>query len=95
MRFRSKILRVELAADEYFRTLAQQVAAGADESHPRVRLFLNDRPLDPYDTLKTVPVAITDFIGTHHHNWNHLLPRRFLADRFRFHRRIPSSVIQS
>jgi len=62
VRFCSDITRIELARGQYFKEIIQELAKKAGVEPTNITLYLNDKLLDPYDSLKTIPIGIADII---------------------------------
>jgi len=62
VRFCSNITRIELTRGQYFKEIIQQLALKANVEPTNIALYLNDKLLDPYDSLKTIPIGIADII---------------------------------
>jgi len=62
VRFCSDVTRIKLTRVQYFKEIIQELARKARVEPTNIRLYLNDKPLDPYDSLKTVSIGIADII---------------------------------
>lgn len=48
---------------DYFKVISQKLAQSTGVDAAKIGLYFNNQLLDHYDSLKTVPIRITDIIG--------------------------------